>query len=586
MFGAEEPTIAHPIPRGRRVRIAQIALLSMRQPVAIAPRRRRGGPPARRRGRAWPLLVLLPFAVACGPHDPVLPRLPPTRGLILISLDTLRADRLSTYGHQRQTSPFLDSLAARGVLFEQAVAQYPNTLASHISIFTGLYPPEHGVYPPDALLSDRIPTLPETLGAHGFRTAGFTEGGFARRRYFARGFDRFNSRAAGELGDIETTFRRALSFLRRLRSEDRFFLFVQTYATHAPYRAPAGYLERYWPGPPPDPLPPADESFRHFNVSGATMPEEAVAYYLARYDGAIRYADQVVAEFFARLEELDLRDETTVIITSDHGEAFFEHGKMGHIQVYHEDLHVPLIVVHPDQPAPRRVEALVESVDLAPTIYALLGVSPSFSMSGRSLAPHLTRASEERPRQAWAESRRQRALYHQTDNQLYQLVVTTLPPNAWIARRTTFDVRVPEVEIEVTSFQVARTLRMEIDGRPHAAHEIGTTPRTIRVTLPTAEATHRITLSSDGCTVPPQVKNGARGSCRSFRLASPVRRTELFELMSDPHGSRDLSRSEPALFRQLVRQLEGRTFRVVAPPRHEPLDPDLETRLRALGYLD
>ena len=106
------------------------------------------------------------------------PRLPPTRGYILISIDTLGADHLGCYGYPKPTSPFLDELASRSVLFENNVAQFTNTLTSHMSIFTSLYPEEHDVYPRYGVLSEEIETLPETFQKSGFRTAGFTGGGY------------------------------------------------------------------------------------------------------------------------------------------------------------------------------------------------------------------------------------------------------------------------------------------------------------------------------------------------------------------------------------------------------------------------
>jgi len=125
----------------------------------------------------------------------------PTRGYILISLDTLGSRHLSGYGYGRETSPFLDRLGERGIVFENAVVQYTSTLVSHTSMFTGLYPQEHGVYPPFSGLSAQIETLPESFRNQGFSTAAFTEGGFlVQEAGFGRGFDRFEAGSAGELG--------------------------------------------------------------------------------------------------------------------------------------------------------------------------------------------------------------------------------------------------------------------------------------------------------------------------------------------------------------------------------------------------
>ena len=142
-------------------------------------------------GRRW-FYGLTVVLTLIGCREP-LPAPEPTRGVILISLDTLAADHLSAYGYERETSPFLDSLAARGTLFENAIVQYPSTLVSHVSMFTGLYPQEHGVLPfSSRRLSAAIDTLPERFAHHGFRTAGHTEGGYVSRDFgFERGFDEF-----------------------------------------------------------------------------------------------------------------------------------------------------------------------------------------------------------------------------------------------------------------------------------------------------------------------------------------------------------------------------------------------------------
>ena len=158
------------------------------------------------------------------------------RGAILISVDPLRADRLGLYGHPRPTSPFLDELARQAVVFDNAIVQVPGTLPSHMSIFTGLFPGEHGVRPPDDSLSPAIPTLPEVFQSHGFRTAGFTEGGFVSGRFgFARGFEHFDDSAAKIPTDVEDTLARGIEFLSGLDRHERFFLLLHTYCVHDNY---------------------------------------------------------------------------------------------------------------------------------------------------------------------------------------------------------------------------------------------------------------------------------------------------------------------------------------------------------------
>src|ERR1700760_1606082 len=145
------------------------------------------------------ILALILLALGCEeelrqPEGEARPAPRATRGYILISIDTLRADHLGLYGYPRPTSPFLDSLARRATVFEEAYSQFPSTLVSHMSMLTGLYPREHGVLQPDAVLSPKVETLPEVFQRNGFHTAGFTEGGYVSGRYgFRRGFDLFAS---------------------------------------------------------------------------------------------------------------------------------------------------------------------------------------------------------------------------------------------------------------------------------------------------------------------------------------------------------------------------------------------------------
>ncbi|TNF77866.1 MAG: hypothetical protein EP299_04155 [Acidobacteria bacterium] len=241
-------------------------------------------------------------------------RLQPTRGYIVIALDALRADHLGAYGYDRPTSPFLDSLAARSAVVDWAIAPYPGTLVSNLSLFTGLYPPQHGVYPPSGVLAAEIPTLPELFLASGFRTAGHTEGGFMAGGYgFARGFEEFTDTAHDAEADIERTFERGLDFLRGLAEEDRFFLFLHTYSPHDPYDPPEPWRSELWPGEPPPGPPPTGPTLRAFNAGEVELTAETLAFYRALYDASIRYTDEVLAGFFAELEALGLVDETTII---------------------------------------------------------------------------------------------------------------------------------------------------------------------------------------------------------------------------------------------------------------------------------
>ena len=264
-------------------------------------------------GLAVRLLAAAALALAaCSPPAERAPTPGPTRGYILISLDALRPDHLGAYGYERDTSPFLDSLAARGAVFERTVAPYPSTLASHLSMFTGLYPQEHGAYRPESFLDEGIETLPARLQAHGFRTAGFTEGGFMAGAYgFGRGFDHFAARPYKADTDVQITFDRGLRFLAGLAEGERFFLFLHTYSIHDPYTPPESYRRLFWPGePPPGTFDSSGRNLRAVNHGELAVTPEIVAYFASQYDASIRYVDDVLAGFWGGLEELGLAGET------------------------------------------------------------------------------------------------------------------------------------------------------------------------------------------------------------------------------------------------------------------------------------
>jgi arylsulfatase len=373
-------------------------------------------------------LALVVLLLGCGgPEDledvPV-PRA--TRGYIVISIDTLRADHLGSYGYGKPTSPFLDSLAKRGTLFEEAYAQFPSTLVSHMSMLTGLHPREHGVFPPNAVLSPKVELLPEVFQRHGFRTAGFTEGGFMSGRFgFRRGFDEFHARDRNRNRPLEGTFRRGVQFLEGLKKDDRFLLFLHTYAVHAPYDAPDRYRKPFWSGPPPpEAIPATGPALTRQNALGEPLPQLTVDWLAALYDAGIRQTDEVIQRFFADLERLGLADDVTVVITSDHGEEFQDHGRFNHTQLYREVLRVPLLVIHPDKREAIRHAGIVQLVDLAPTLYELARLQPKGKPTGTSLARLLGHPSPPRPGKAFAENLGdERALYKGEREELESLLL-------------------------------------------------------------------------------------------------------------------------------------------------------------------
>jgi arylsulfatase A-like enzyme len=317
--------------------------------------------------------------------------------LILISIDTLRADRLGCYGAARATSPALDAFAARSVRFERAYAAAPWTLPSHVTMLSGLLPETHGVDQPDLRPGAGTRLLAEVLRAAGYYTFANTDGGWLGADYgLDRGFLAFQDgdrELAATLADVRER-------IDAVHGERPFFAFVHTYDVHCPYT----------PGPPYDALfasadaEPIETAGRCGNPDyNALDVSAAQARFLAdRYDGGIRRADDALGPFLAFLEERGVLRDTVVVLTSDHGEEFLDHGRIGHEEsVYPELLHVPLLVYVPGGAA-RACAEPVGLVDLAPTLVELLGLAALDDVDGRSLVPLLDGA-ELAPRALHAE---------------------------------------------------------------------------------------------------------------------------------------------------------------------------------------
>lgn len=322
---------------------------------------------------AAPAATAAPPTVAATPPPAAAPP-PADLSLLLVTLDTTRADRIGAFarpgGEPPPATPRLDALAARGTIFTQAVAVTPLTLPAHTTILTGLLPGAHGVrdnggfrVPPERV------TLAELLAGRGFATGGFVSSYVLDRRWgIAQGFERY-------FDDFDVTKSDASSLEIERRGDEtvgaaldwlggvgpkRFFAWVHLFDPHAPYAAPEPYGSKY-----------------------AARP----------YDGEIAWTDELVGRLVDGLDRLGLGGRTLVVVVGDHGESLGEHGESGHgFFLYEQVTHVPLLVAGPPGmlAAGRRVDAVVRQVDLAPTLADLLGAPRGLEPGpGRSLRPLL-----------------------------------------------------------------------------------------------------------------------------------------------------------------------------------------------------
>jgi arylsulfatase A-like enzyme len=515
-----------------------------------------------------------------------------TRGYILISIDTLRADHLGCYGYARPTSPFLDSLARRATLFEEAYSQFPSTLVSHMSMLTGLYPREHGVFPPNSVLSPEVETMPEAFQRSGFRTAGFTEGGYVSGRYgFRRGFDEFDSRDRGAAGErlVEKTFRRGTTFLKSLKAQDRFFLFLHTYAVHAPYDAPQEYQDLFWKGPPPaGAIPPTGPALTRWNIMSDRPAQPVIDHLRALYDAGIRQTDDVLKGFFADLQRLGLAGDVTVVITADHGEEFQEHGRFNHTQLYRETLHVPLLVIHPEMSVPVRQGGIAQLIDLVPTFYELAGVKPKRRPSGSSLASRIGRpappgSGRDGSQTAWGETMGgERSVYRGDHQRMESLFLVDPPAEDWLPRRVSFDSPGGSQGFQARSFQEPR--RLTVRRGKDVLQQLTLVPDWSPVQF-ASSGPARLQLEADGCADDPDSKRH-EPECHAFQVRGlPLTRIELYDVARDPGQVRDISRERGRDTRTLLRDLLAFKPAPVASVSTPPIDPELEESLRALGYI-
>lgn len=304
----------------------------------------------------------------------------PPVGVVVITLDTTRADRLSPYGFTDVSMPHLERLAREGVVFDQATTVAPLTLTAHTSLFTGLLPPNHGVRDnADTALTDAHTTLAEVLLARGFRTGAFV-GSIVLdpARGLKQGFEQYQGVPAGDpqTPAPQTRQRRAdqvmndaIAWLDTI-GDSRFFLWTHLYDAHRPYDPPEPYASKY----------------------GHNL-----------YVGEIAFADSQIGRLLQALEERHLLERTVIIVVGDHGESLGGHGERDHgIFVYEDVIHVPLIVRAPSL-RPSRVEEIVRLTDVMPTILDLLDVAAP-QMDGVSVAGLMDGSRHDLNLEAYSES--------------------------------------------------------------------------------------------------------------------------------------------------------------------------------------
>lgn len=460
--------------------------------------------------------------------------------VILVLLDTLRADHLGCYGYQAPTSPRLDALAETGVRFERVLAQAPWTLPATMSILTSRTPTAHGMISAERILDPSIETLASRFAAAGYRTAAITEGGMVDAQFgFDRGFELY-------LGDIlgrsaRETFEAAREWIDSV-GDETFFLVVHTYEIHEPYEPPAEYLEVISPSESRGHVHPrlkdgfvAAELYRgalaakspsEFRLEEPLTPAD-LEHIVSLYDAEIRFTDACLGELVDHLKARGRYEDTLWAITSDHGEDFYDHFGFGiHAHsLFDELLHVPWILTGPGVVSGHVASTPVAQIDIAPTLLELVGLDIPAPFMGRSLVP-LTRG----------------------------MPLKAIP----IASE-----RSPDLScVEAGSYKL-------IEATASYVEKVNKRKKTQT----------RVMSKTLGLDVTPYFQG----------LEGVPAETMLFDLEKDPGERRNIATSEPERIRDLTEALE-RLRRLSA--EHAPqsnstirMRPELERRLRNLGYL-
>jgi choline-sulfatase len=265
--------------------------------------------------------------------------------IVLITIDTLRADHLGCYGYNQKTSPTIDALAAKGLIFEKAYSAVPLTLPSHTTILTGLYPANHGLRDNAFFAPPKSALIAELLKQHGYATAAFVSAApLATKFGLNRGFNVYDDYFSGAERPADNTTERALAWLKNAKAP--YFLWVHYFDPHAEYNPPPEFKVRFERNP---------------------------------YDGEIAFVDRQIGRLLSAV------GKAVILLTADHGESLGEHGESTHgVFLYNSTLHVPLILVAPGNQA-RRVREAVTLCDITPTIFELTNISVSQPLDGVSL---------------------------------------------------------------------------------------------------------------------------------------------------------------------------------------------------------
>ena len=361
-----------------------------------------------RRRRLAPTIAVLLALGACRGRGPApasprpataAPRSGNGLSVLLITIDTLRADHLGVYGYGRPTSPHIDALARRGTVFDHAFTFWPKTRGSFVMMMTGRRPSQNGYSKTHQVLLDFNPTLASVLQQAGYRTAALLDNpNLAAQHGYARGFDTYGETWEDKALDSEPARARAITeggiaYLRGARPDRPFFLWLHYVNPHAPYTPPPPFDRMFASGAASGPRLLAVSGF-HGGVKKewAVPGQDQLGYYVSQYDGEIAAVDDEVGRVLDALGTSTVAAKTVVVLTSDHGESlgehdyYFDHGE----DLFDPCLSIPLMMLMPGAPGRRRAPAFASTLDVLPTVLDAVKVSYPPDLAGTSVLPAVT----------------------------------------------------------------------------------------------------------------------------------------------------------------------------------------------------
>jgi choline-sulfatase len=427
-------------------------------------------------------VLLVGFGIiACGTEQAEAPAGP--SNVVVILVDTLRADHLGHHGYPRPTSPTIDALAEKSVVFMRHSAQASRTGPSVASLLTGLHPRSHGVVNPlthfDAkgTLDESQMTLAEILSNTGYQCAGFaTNTNISRKLGFSQGFDHYELLRWKPADELNAALFRWLDARESTpRADDPLCLYLHYVDPHSPYETPDAFAQPFV-----DPEYSGKVKGRHRQldrvVAGSVTFDEADAKQLvALYDAEIRFFDAQLAILLEDLEARGLLEDALVVFVSDHGEELFEHGSLLHgYTLYEEQLRIPLLIRHPSL-EPTRVESLSRQIDVLPTLLDVLGIPHPPGIQGESLLAKIEGAGVDRPVYAEASLRAMKTVQ-----------LESFADGDWKWIETT----VPEASEQLFNLTEDAGEQNDLrDARPEVADRMRAAMRAYRDALPIGEST-------------------------------------------------------------------------------------------------